>query len=102
MNTFLVIRSAKHFSRHLRFSPKNDDTITKTFNKVAAAGVVQDDRGKHFKRGTNEDSVKQFIERYQPAVRHYGREKTPHRRCLPCDLILTDMHKEYVSTHCEL
>ena len=86
----------------LGFSPKNDSIITKTFKKAAAEGVVQDDRGKHSKHRTNEESVKQFIERYHPVISHYGREKTPHRRYLPCDLTLTDMHKEYVSTHGQL
>ena len=89
------------FLSTLGFSPKNDSIITKTFKK-AEAEDVQDDRGKHSKHRTDEESVKRFIERYHPGVSHYGREKTPHRRYLPCDLTLTDMHKEYVSTHGEL
>ena len=79
----------------LVLSPKSDNIITKTFKKAAVDGVVQVGQGKRSKRRTNEDSVKQCLERYHPAVSHYGREKTPHRRYSPCDLTLTDMHKEY-------
>ena len=79
----------------LVLSPKSDTIITKTFKKAAVDGVVQDGQGKRSKRGTNEDSVNQCIERYHPAVSHYGRGKLPHRRYSPCDLTRTDMHKEY-------
>ena len=93
VNMFLVMRSA-NFAKHF-LSPMSDTIITKTFNKAAVDGFVQDGRGKRSKRRTNEDSVKQCIERYNPAVIHYGREKTPRRRYPSCDLTRTDMHKEY-------
>ena len=76
-------------------SPKSDNIITKTFKKAAVEGALLDGLGKRSKRRTNVDSVKHVIERYHPAVIHYGREKTPRRRYSPFDLTLTDMHKEF-------
>ena len=90
----LLVMTSAHFAKHF-LSPKSDNIIIKTFKKAVVDGVVQGGRGKRSKRRTNEDSVNQFIERYHPAVIHYGRDRTPRRRYSPCDLTLTDMHKEY-------
>ena len=101
VNMFPVMRYVCKFLQNifligtLVLSPKSDNIITKTFKKAAGAGVVRDGRGKRSKRRTNEDSVKQCIERYHPAIIHYGREKIPRRRYSPWDVTRTYMLKEY-------
>ncbi|GFO45362.1 sorting nexin [Plakobranchus ocellatus] len=94
-----VLRGIRDLVEYKRFSGKNDNIITKTFNKALPKSVTMDNRGRHSKRLTDEVSVNQFIERYHPAISHYSRGKTPIRRCLPNDLTLTDIHRKYVSTH---
>ena len=88
VNMFLVVRSA-NFCKTFFFllgtlvlSPKSDNVITKTtlsqrpLRRQQLTGVVQGGQGKRSKRRTNDDSVKQCIERYHPAVTHYCRVKS--------------------------
>ncbi|RUS68512.1 hypothetical protein EGW08_023726 [Elysia chlorotica] len=84
----------------LGLAPNNDTIVRKTFAKYESENsACTDGRGKNQKKTTNINSMRDHIESYRPVVSHYSREKTPLRRYLPCDVTVTDMHKEYNSKY---
>ena len=80
--------------------PKSDQIISNLFKKLDddtpnGSPTVIDNRGKHTKRVSDKESIRQHIESYGPAVSHYNREKTPLRRYLPGDISIKAMFDDY-------
>lgn len=48
---------------------------------------------------TDTEAIQQHIESYHPALPHYRRAHAPHRRYLPNELTISDMHADYNTRH---
>ena len=68
---------------HLKSDQIISNLLKKLDDDTPNGSPTVDNRGKHTKRVTDKESIRQHIESYGPAVSHYNREKTPLRRYPP-------------------
>ena len=79
---------------------KNASVAVLSTDSELVVGAHGDGRGHH--KPANkfpEDFSKQVvdhIESYRPQISHYKREHAPHRRYLPSDLSVRDMHRHFI------
>ena len=91
-NEFLFVRH--FFIEFLGYKKNNDTVITRTFRKMddPMKSPCADGRGKNKKMSTDHEGIKKFIEKFNPVVSHYQREKTPLHRYLPMEVTVRKMH----------
>ena len=85
----------------LGFAPNKDAIISKTFEKVDREGNSHvDGRGEQETEWScGEVTVKKSVECYHSVVSYFSREKTHHRRYLPCDVTVSKMYTFYILAH---
>lgn len=105
---FLKSGGTKHevcktfFLSTLGYDPKNDRVITNVLAKQDPMNIVPsgDKRGKHTKTPRiDRESIKKHVESFNPCVSHYRREHAPHKRYLPSDITIRNMHRDFITTH---
>lgn len=83
---------------------KNNNTIIKTSisykNNSSNSLTVRDNRGTHSNRRNVDRAVlERHVNLFHPCVSHYRREHAPHRKYLPSDITIKQMHTDFMEKH---
>lgn len=83
---------------------KNNNTIIKTsisYNKNSSNSLtVRDNRGTHSnRRSVDRALLERHVNLFHPCVSHYRREHAPHRKYLPSDITIKQMHTDFMEKH---
>lgn len=91
------------FLTTLGYSKNNDTVLHNVLCVENPTDILPDGRGKSTPpTKVDRNVLKAHIESYNPCIAHYRRCHAPNRRYLPSDITVTDMHKNFVSTHPEI
>lgn len=82
------------------FDHRNDRIVRNILASKRDAEVCApqcDQRGKKSSpKAFDKTIIEQHIESYNPSISHYRREHAPHRRYLPSDISIKDMHQNFL------